>query len=92
MSIFSWMSRDKGGEIIQAMPLRKGFINLVNPAVVNKPRVIYCVTAGDITITWYDGTTDTITMKEADSFTIDNAKSLLVEIETKVHVSGKSVA
>jgi len=88
----TFISRDVGGEPIQAMPLRKGFVNLVSPSVVNKPRVIYCVTSGDVTITWTDGTPDTFTLVTGDSFAIDGATSLLVGAGTKIHAAGKSVS
>lgn len=88
----SFLSRDIGGEPIQAMPLRKGFVNLESPSVVIKPRVIQCVVAGDVTITWNDGTSDPIALEEGNSFSIDFAKSLLVESGTKIHATGKSVS
>ena len=48
---FSWLSRDKDGEGIQAFPLRNGFVNLITNAVVSTPRIIVCVAEGAFVIT-----------------------------------------
>lgn len=87
---FSNMSRDYGGRIIPAMPLRENFVNLQNPSVVNNPRLIYCVSAGDVTITWKSGSTDTISMNDDSSFAIDGARSLVVDSGI-FHSVGKNI-
>jgi hypothetical protein len=87
----SFLSRDVGGDPIQAMPLRKGFVNLDTGVVVNKPRIAFCVSAGSFTITWNDSTTDSISMNDGDSFTIDHAKSLAINSGT-FHIIGKTIA
>jgi hypothetical protein len=83
------MSRDVGGEPISGVPLRKNFVNLSATSKVIKPRIIHCVTGGDVVITWLDGTTSTITLTKGDSFPIDNAKYLSISATTVIHASGK---
>ena len=83
------LSRDVGGEPIQVVSLRQGFVNLAEYSKVLKPRIIYCVTAGDIVITWNDNTTDTITLTKGDWFSIDGAKFLMISTTTVIHASGK---
>lgn len=87
----TWLSRDVGGNVIQTMPLRKGFVNLANPATVDSPRIVYCVADGTITLSWREGGTDDIAMVAGDSFAIDNCSSLLVASGT-FHALGKSVS
>ena len=88
---FSWLSRDKDGEGIQAFPLRNGFVNLITNAVVSTPRIIVCVAEGAFVITWNDATTATIDMLVGDSYTIDGAISLTIS-SGKFHIVGKTVA
>lgn len=88
---WSWLSRDKDGDAIQAFPLRKDFVNLESASVVTTPRVIVCVTDGTIVITWNDTTTDSVVMVEGDSYAIDGATSLTIS-SGKFHVIGKTVA
>jgi len=83
------LSRDVGGEPIQAVPLRKDFVNLSENYKVLKPRLVYCVTGGDIVITWGDATTSTITLTQSDYFPIDGASSLMVSATTVIHAGGK---
>ena len=59
---------------IQAMPLRKGKVNLTSGSY--KIKIIYCASDGNITITWDDNTTDEIVLTEGNSFAIDGAKSI----------------
>ena len=85
----TYLSRDVGGEPIQAVPLRKNFVNLTSTSKIIKPRTIFCVTAGDITVYWNDGTNDVIALQEGDSFPIDGAKSVAMGTTTKIHGTGK---
>ena len=88
---WSWLSRDVGGEPVQAFPLRNGFVNLENPAVVSTPRIIACVDDGAFIITWDDSTTATIDAAAGDSYAIDGSTSLVIS-SGKFHVIGKTVA
>jgi len=63
-----------GGQMIQALELQKGNVNLGSGSVVDfKSAVVHCVTAGDFTITWSDGTTDTVAMLDNQDVAISNA-------------------
>ena len=83
------LSRDVGGEPIQIVPLRKGFVNLDTDCKVIDPRLVHCVTAGDIIITWRDGSTSTIALALGDYFAIDGAKSLAIGAATVIHAGGR---
>lgn len=87
----SFLYKDVGGDLIQAMPLKKGFVNLEAAAVVSVPRIISCVDDGAFVITWVAGGTDTIDMVAGGSFALDNVASLSIS-SGKFHVVGKSVA
>ena len=54
--------------VIQAMPLRKGLINLTTGA--HSADIVYCAEDGNFTITWKDAGTDIISMVEGGVFTL----------------------
>ena len=74
----TYLSRDIGGEPIQAIPLRKNFVNLITTSKVIFPKIIHSVVAGDVVITWEDGTTSTVALTLGDLFSIEGAASLAI--------------
>ncbi|MBV5347422.1 hypothetical protein JZU46_04310 [bacterium] len=72
------LSQNGKSGAIQAMPLRKDKINLVSGSY--DLSLIFCVIDGNITITWYDDTTSVVALVEGDSFTIDEAKSVTLNV------------
>lgn len=90
MGILSFLSRDRGGEPIQAMPLRQNFINLTLTKKVIRPRIVYCVADGDIELHFNDGDDITVSLIAGESFTIDDAKESII-VSGTFHFSGKAV-
>ncbi len=60
--------------VVQAMPLRKGFINLTSGSF--EANLIYCAIDGNITLNWEDGTETVVALVEGDSFTVDGADTI----------------
>jgi len=70
------------GNVVQALELQKGHINLTNGSSVEfRTAVVHCVTDGSITITWSDGTEDTVGLVATDDVAISNA-TVMVESGT----------
>jgi spore coat polysaccharide biosynthesis predicted glycosyltransferase SpsG len=62
------------GQIIQALELQKGNINLESGSVVDfRSAVVHCVEDGNFTITWSDNTTDMVDLKAGNDVAISNA-------------------
>ena len=62
--------------VMQVMPLKKGLVNLV--AGTFKAKLIYCVTDGNVTITWRDNTTTVVAMVEGNTFTLQGIKNVIL--------------
>lgn len=69
--------------IIQAMPLVKGLVNLI-PASGAKSNIsiVDCVLDGEITITWDDDTTSDVAFTEGMQKAVSNAKTVAVKSGT----------
>lgn len=81
-----------GDHAIQAMPLKKGFVNLVAGATISDPKLVYCVTDGPVTVVWSDDTNDTLDLVQGDSFALVGVKSMTIGAGSKIHVLATSVA
>ena len=71
------LSKDKTTASIQAFPLNKAGFN-VTTGSFNDVRLIHCSEDGDITITWSDDSTGTISCVTGDDFGIYMGKSVEV--------------
>ena len=67
--------------VAQIFVLEKGRVNLTSGSVSN-PAVVHCVVAGNIVVTWWDGTTSTIALVEGDRFGFKEVKSVAISTGT----------
>ena len=77
------LASSASGDSVQAFPLRKGLINITTGTVTDpdtglRPRLVHCVIAGIIVITWPDDSTNMLTLASGDDFSIVDAKSVSV--------------
>jgi len=68
--------RSDGDNQVQAMPLRKGKVNITSG--VHTPNLIYCVVDGTFTITWENGGTSPISMIEGATFALMDVESITI--------------
>ena len=65
------------GQKTQAFPLKVGKINLTSGTYTGV-NMSFCVAAGDIVVTWKDGTFDTISCEIGDYFSMIDAAQVVV--------------
>jgi hypothetical protein len=72
------LSYSEGKDAIQAMPLKKGMLNLT--AGTYKANLVYCVTDGNITLNWPDGTTTAVALVEGNTFVVSTTKNITLNL------------
>ncbi len=73
------LGRSDGGDAVQAFPLQQGLVNLENAAgAITNVKIIHCVDAGNLTITWSAGVTSTIACLAGNDYTVIGAYSCTV--------------
>lgn len=74
------LAQSPGGCSIQAFPLLQGTVNLTSGTYI--ATVARCVAAGNLTITWQDGTTAVIACVAGDYYSIPAGPSCTVSSGT----------
>jgi len=66
------LGRDDSRTTIQTMMYAQGKVNITSGTVENV-KIVRCVEAGSITITWSDESTDVLDISAMEDFTLDNS-------------------